>query len=144
MKERTEMKSLILSILVFLSSCVPALAHEVINARILKNYDADTLTAEFSLPFNIYVVEKIRLDFIDTPEIRGKTPEEKALAIEARDFVSDLVKDKVVEVSIRKKGKYGRWLCEIFVDGKSLNQMLIDSGYAKPYDGGKREDWVFE
>ena len=39
------------------------------------------------------------------------------------------------------KGKYGRVLAEIFIDGeeKSLNQLLIENGHAYVYEGGTKQ-----
>jgi len=39
------------------------------------------------------------------------------------------------------KGKYGRVLAEIFIDGEetSLNKLLIENGHAYVYEGGKKQ-----
>jgi endonuclease YncB( thermonuclease family) len=33
-----------------------------------------------------------------------------------------------------KKEKYGRWLGVVMVDGKNINQTLVEEGFAKPYE----------
>ena len=54
------------------------------RALITKVYDGDTLTAEVDLGFKMWAKKiKLRLVDINTPEIRSKNIEEKALAIKA-------------------------------------------------------------
>lgn len=121
------------------------------KAKVLEVYDADTLTLLIDIGFNIHIEEKCRLYGIDTPELRTKNKKEKALGYEARDFVMDLILGKEVEIQThkgQKKGKFGRYLVDIVVpreDSKyvTLNNVLIDEGYAKPYFGEKKEEWVF-
>lgn len=89
-----------------------------------------------------YVIRWIncRLKGIDTPEIRTKNMAEKACGIEAKNYLEDLTKDKILDVTILKPGKYGgRYICEVFIDGVSLAQKMIDEKYGIPYDGGKKK-----
>ena len=53
----------------------------------------------------------------------------------ARDWLREQVLDKDVTVKSVGKGKYGRWLVELYLDEEeiSLNQQLIDKGFADPY-----------
>ena len=39
--------------------------------------------------------------------------------------------------------KYGRLLVNVWnmVDEKSINDIMIEEGYAKSYDGGKKTKW---
>jgi len=85
----------------------------------------------------------IRLSGIDTPELNGKCEREKKLAATAKSFVSVRLKDaKSEEFIIKGHDKYGgRLLGEIILDGKSLNQELIEKGLAVAYDGGEKTDW---
>ena len=104
------------------------------KARIINVYDGDTVTALIDLGLHIKVQAKIRLKGIDTPELRGVTRED-GLTSKAR--TEELVLDK--EVTIKtfkdKQEKYGRWLGEIFLpeNDTSINQMLINEGFAVPY-----------
>jgi micrococcal nuclease len=38
-----------------------------------------------------------------------------------------------IKTSKDKKGKYGRWLGEVFMEEENINQWLITEGYAKEY-----------
>ena len=95
-------------------------------------YDGDTLRLNVDLGFGIWSdLGPCRLYGIDTPEVRG---ESRPAGLAARDFVRDLITESD-EFTVRtfkdKKGKYGRWLCEIVLDnGENVNELLVESGHA--------------
>ena len=104
------------------------------NAVIVSVYDGDTLTANVDLGFKMCAKKiKLRLLGVDTPEIRTKDLDEKANAIKARDRVKELCLDRDVVITTSKKGKYGRWLASISIDGADLAGILISEGHALPY-----------
>ena len=76
--------------------------------------------------------QKIRLNGIDTPEIRG---EERKAGLVASSRLRLLIEGKdVVMVSHKDKtGKYGRWLATVYLDGVNVNQLLVDEGLADVY-----------
>ena len=98
-------------------------------------YDGDTVTISLDLGMKIKRDGlKIRLYGIDSPELRGKT---LIKARESRDFLRSKVLDgKVLVQTIRdKKGKYGRYLANIWAespDGSwySINDLMVSEGYA--------------
>jgi len=105
--------------------------------EILKIYDGDTMTVVIDLGFGVYKTEKIRLSYIDAPEIRG---EERTLGLISRDYLRNKIQtaiDNNQEITIKtikdRKGKYGRYLGEFFIDGVSVNQDMITEGYAEEY-----------
>ena len=103
------------------------------KATVTKVYDGDTITVDFDLGFGILIrKQKIRLLGINTPEVRGP---EKPQGIISRDALRQRILGKVVTIktSKDKKGKYGRWLGEVFVEEENINQWLITEGYAKEY-----------
>ena len=108
------------------------------NANIIRVYDGDTVWADLDLGFGIWMRNQaIRLRGINTPELRGET---KEAGIAARDRLKDLlarVGNQCVIITVKddQTGKYGRILGELLVAGEeiSLNQMLIDEGFAVPY-----------
>lgn len=115
------------------------------KGRIVSVYDADTVTIILDLGFNVSIKEKIRLYGINCPELRTKNEKEKALAIEARDFVRELILGEEVEITVYKKGKYGRYLAGIFLEsGELLNELLIKKGYAREYFGVGKAKWEEE
>ena len=116
----------------------------VYRAKVLSVYDGDTITVSLDLGLSIEVKAKCRLLGIDTPEIRTKSAAEKKAAYTARDRVRDLILDKTVILhSVAKPDKYGRLLVKVWAeDGSCVNQLLIDEGLAREYDGGKKISWA--
>lgn len=110
------------------------------KAIIRSVYDGDTATADIDLGFKVWVKNaKLRFYGIDTPELRGSSDEEKVRAVEARDWVRDQILNKEVVVKSLGKGKYGRWLVQIWKieDGEiaedTINNELIKLGMAEKY-----------
>ena len=110
------------------------------GAIYVGNYDGDTIT--FNLPgLHSIIGEKIsiRVNGIDTPEIRGKCEKEKYDAIQAKEMVADILKDaERITLKNMERGKYFRIAADVVVDGESLGDMLVDAGVAIRYGGGKK------
>lgn len=104
------------------------------RARIIDVYDGDTVTASVDLGFHISIQIKIRLKGINTPEIRG---EERNVGLLSKVRLEELILNKEVTVKTQKdkQEKYGRWLGEIYLPNSeiSVNQILVNEGFAKPY-----------
>lgn len=103
----------------------------VYRARITSVYDGDTVTADVDLGFSVWAHgEKLRLYGLDAPELRGSEREQGLIS---RDWLREQILDK--DVFIRtvadKKGKYGRYLAEIFLDGININDQLVAEGLAE-------------
>ena len=120
--------------------------------EITKVVDGDTIDVVIDLGFDIYKHERVRIAGIDTPEKRTRDLEEKKLGIDATNWMKGTLEDTINgehELTIRTElkggvGKYGRLLGWLYVGDqeKSLNEQMIDEGYAWCYDGGtKRKDF---
>ena len=141
------MKKLVFLILPFLLSPTLSFAKSYGNiqgAVYVRNYDGDTVT--FNLPgLHPIIGEKIsiRVNGIDTPEIRGKCEKEKYDAQQAKEMIADILKDaETIDLNNIERGKYFRIVADVFVDGESLADILIEAGMAVRYDGGtKTKDW---
>lgn len=115
--------------------------------RVIKVYDGDTITIASKLPFNDSPLYRLSVRFngIDTPEIKGKTEDEKNAAKSARDALSNLILNKVVILKNIQSEKYGRILAEVYLDEVCLNEWMIQQRYAIKYDGGTKKtptSWV--
>lgn len=71
--------------------------------------------------------EKIRLYGIDTPEKR------QAFGKRAKQFTSNVVYGKTVEVETKDKDRYGRTVGIVTLSGQCLNEALIKNGLAWVY-----------
>jgi micrococcal nuclease len=103
--------------------------------------DGDTIDVELDLGFNISYSQRVRLAGIDTPESRTKDKIEKALGLESKQRLKDVLsKAQLVVIKTElpdSSEKYGRILGWIFIDGaeKSVNEALVADGYAWGYLG---------
>lgn len=100
----------------------------------MSAYDADTITVDIDLGFGTWLKNQtIRLFRIDAPELRG---DEREQGLVARDYLrSRLEKADTIMLHTHKdkKGKYGRWLAEVYIGDENINQTLIAEGLAKDY-----------
>jgi endonuclease YncB( thermonuclease family) len=114
--------------------------------KVIKVYDGDTITIAAKLPNTEGPVYRfqVRLNGIDSAEIKAKTLHEKALAIVARDALSKMIMDEIVTLKNVSTEKYGRILADVYLDDKNINNWMLDHKYAVPYDGGTKHrpnDW---
>jgi len=108
----------------------------------IKNVvDGDTIDVVIDLGFDILFASRVRLAGIDTPESRTTNKAEKALGIEAKEYLKKQLKDaKSVVIRTEKMDsseKYGRILGWVYVNGESesVNNKMINDGYAWGYLG---------
>jgi len=114
------------------------------NFVLVRVYDGDTFYVTFPTWDPIVGEELgIRINGIDTPEMRTKSMREKYLAKQAKAYVEKrLTSGKYIELHNVKRGKYFRLVADVIVDGNDLAKDLIDFNLAVPYDGGtKTVDW---
>jgi micrococcal nuclease len=117
------------------------------QAKVVNVVDGDTLDLLVDLGFNVHHNIRVRLHGINTPESRTTDIKEKELGLKAKDYTKDwIARHPVVFVSTvkDKKEKFGRILANIYSDetkNVSLNDSLVDAGYARVYNGEKRTGW---
>ena len=117
--------------------------------EINKVLDGDTIDVTIDLGFDLYKKERVRIAGVDTPEKRTRNLEEKALGLDATEWLKDKLEGAINgddDLVIRTEldggvGKYGRLLgwCYIGDATVSLNEQMIDQGYAWAYDGGTKQ-----
>ena len=112
--------------------------------------DGDTIDVTIDLGFDLYKKERVRIAGVDTPEKRTRDLEEKALGIDATNWLKKKLEDTIAgdgdELTVRTElvggtGKYGRLLGWLYIneDTISLNEQMITEGYAWEYDGGTKQ-----
>ena len=103
--------------------------------------DGDTIDVVIDLGFDILFASRVRLAGIDTPESRTTNKAEKALGLEAKEYLKKQLKDaKSVVIRTEKMNsseKYGRILGWVYINGESesINNKMINDGYAWGYLG---------
>ena len=110
--------------------------------------DGDTIDVTIDLGFDLYKKERVRVAGVDTPEKRTRNLEEKALGIDATNWLKEKLEGTLAgddELSVRTElvggtGKYGRLLGWLYCGDEllSINEQMINEGYALPYDGGTK------
>ena len=133
---------LILSLGVYSVQAAPEYGTVTVS-KVISVYDGDTFRADIdSLPPIVGKNIAIRLNGVDTPEIRGKCEYEKDLAVKARDFVRNkLANAKEIKLTKLQRGKYFRVVADVMIDGVSLERELLDNELAYKYTGGKKSSW---
>ena len=111
--------------------------------------DGDTIDVTIDLGFDLFKNERVRVAGVDTPEKRTRNLEEKALGIDATNWLKKELEDVLAgddELIVRTElvggtGKYGRLLGWLYVGDEtvSLNEQMITQGYAHAYDGGTKD-----
>ena len=120
--------------------------------KINRVVDGDTIDVTIDLGFDLYKKERVRVAGVDTPEKRTRDKEEKALGLEATAWLKEKLDSALRgddELVIRTElvggvGKYGRLLGWLYIGDAelSLNEQMIEEGYAWAYDGGtKKKDF---
>ena len=111
--------------------------------------DGDTIDVTIDLGFDLYKKERVRVAGVDTPEKRTRDLEEKELGIDATNWLKEKLDGAIAgddDLVIRTElvggmGKYGRLLGWLYIGDSelSLNEIMIEEGYAWAYDGGTKQ-----
>ena len=104
-------------------------------AKVIKVVDGDTIRVKSE---NKHI--KIRLSYIDAPELK------QIYGIRSKNFLSDLILDKEVEVNTSKKDRYNRHLGEIYIHNQNesvfVNAKMIKSGNAWIYKSYRNNTYL--
>ena len=135
-----------------MGAMVPPSRKSCYNFRVVeinRVVDGDTIDVTIDLGFDLFKKERVRVAGVDTPEKRTRDLEEKELGIDATNWIKAHLEDAISgeeDLVIRTElvggmGKYGRLLGWLYVGDQeiSLNELMIEQGYAWPYDGGTKQ-----
>tara|TARA_R100001086_G_scaffold143168_1_gene75344 strand:- start:9132 stop:9551 length:420 start_codon:yes stop_codon:yes gene_type:complete len=113
------------------------------KCEVTRVVDGDTVDVIIDCGFSILHKARVRMYGIDTPESRTRDLDEKARGKLASQYIQDHI-DNGDEIIIKtekdSKGKFGRILGKIFIDGKDINQSMIDEHLAVAYHGQSKAD----
>ena len=114
-----------------------------IVATVVSVYDGNTMTVNAHYPWpGMTIRTGVRVNGINTPEIRGLCDAETELAERARDYVRATVGDHVELTNIALGQFAGRIIADVaLADGRQLAGLLITEGLGREYHGGPRKGW---
>ena len=109
--------------------------------KVIRVYDGDTFTMISKLPHTEGPIYRfsVRMNGIDSPEIKGKTVNEKELAKKSRDALINLILGKIVTLKNVSTEKYGRILADVYIGDLWVNEWMLENNFAVKYDGGTKE-----
>jgi micrococcal nuclease len=126
------------------------MSNRTYRCKITRVVDGDTVDASIDLGFKIMYADRIRLMGLDTPESRTANKREKALGLEAKVRLKELLaqaptgkrgaKWVTLETTKQGTGKFGRILGTLYVGDVNVNQALVDEGHARWYMGGSKDE----
>ena len=135
-----------------MGAMIPPSRKSCYNFRVIeinRVVDGDTIDVTIDLGFDLYKKERVRVAGVDTPEKRTRDLEEKELGIEATNWLKKALDGAIAgddDLIIRTEldggvGKYGRLLGWLYIGDAelSLNELMIEEGYAWAYDGGTKQ-----
>ena len=135
-----------------MGAMVPPSRKSCYNFRVVeinRVVDGDTIDVTIDLGFDLFKKERVRVAGVDTPEKRTRDLEEKELGIEATNWLKEKLDGAITgddDLVIRTElvggmGKYGRLLGWLYIGDSelSLNELMIEEGYAWSYDGGTKQ-----
>jgi len=125
----------------------------VYRCIVTRVVDGDTCDVSIDLGFDCWIKDRVRLIGIDTPESRTRNKKEKALGLAAKARLKELLKvasdipgkrgkkQVYLQTSKEGKGKFGRILGSIWVNGQNVNGVLVSENHARPYFGGSKGEF---
>lgn len=123
----------ILLMLIFCCSLLGAVESHVYPVKEYRVIDGDTIEVTLDLGFNLTKQTNVRLNGVNTPEIRG---DEREAGLVVKQFVEEFLQGKEIQCQWLDEDKYGgRFIGMVYVDGESLGIILVEKNYAKVYDG---------
>ncbi len=101
----------------------------LIPVELVRVVDGDTIRVKYEGE-----EKAVRYLLVDTPETVHPKKTTERFGPEASNFMKELMKDGKVEIEFdvgEKEDKYGRLLAYIYVDGESVQEMLLRKGLAR-------------
>lgn len=129
---------------VFDTKSVCSYIPDINYGKVIKVYDGDTITIATQLhngdvcPILKMYKFNVRILGIDTPELKTTNAIERELGIIARDSLSEMIYGKVVRLENVSYDKYGRILCNLFLNDINISEWLISKNHAVRYSGGTK------
>ena len=118
------------------------------GCKVTRVVDGDTIDVDLDLGFDIIYKCRVRLYGIDTPESRTRNKDEKVRGKLAAKFLQDAIsngENVILQTQLKdSKGKFGRVLASVLVDGININQQMVTNHLAVRYEGQSKKDIQLE
>ena len=118
------------------------------GCKVTRVVDGDTIDVDLDLGFDIIYKCRVRLYAIDTPESRTRNKDEKVRGKLAAKFLQDAIsngKNVILQTQLKdSKGKFGRVLASVIIDGININQKMVTNHLAVRYEGQSKKDIQLE
>ena len=118
------------------------------GCQVTRVVDGDTIDVDLDLGFDIIYKCRVRLYGIDTPESRTRNKDEKVRGKLASKFLQEAIssgKNVILRTQLKdSKGKFGRVLASVIVDGIDINQSMVTNYMAVRYEGQSKKNIQLE
>lgn len=104
------------------------------NGVVIKVVDGDTVDVNLDLGFDVHFIQRLRLNRIDTDELKDKDPIKRASANKAKDFLTETLLNKTVIIKTSKSDKYGRYLADVILNGQDISDLMLEKSLAHIYE----------
>lgn len=110
------------------------------KAVVTRVVDGDTVDCSIDLGFDIQISQRVRLLGIDAPESRTTDLMEKVEGLKVKQWLTKKITGQEIKIQTQydSRGKFGRVLGTLFLEGVNLNAHMLQEGMVQPYIGGKR------
>ncbi len=128
-----------LILLLFFAVCYKFLIKPNLNTEKNKSINKTFIGIAYVIDGDSIIVDKaeIRIKAIDAPEYSQKCLNKNSIeydcGIESKNFLTNLVKDKIVTCHSQKIDVYKRYLSTCIVDDIDIAQTMIENGWAVIY-----------
>jgi micrococcal nuclease len=95
----------------------------VYRAEIIRVIDGDTFVANVDLGFETFTHIVVRLHMVNAPELHTPGGEE------AKVYLMRFMAEPVILRSYKDQRSFARWVCDVFQNGKSLTDEIINAGH---------------
>ena len=141
-------KKIWLLILLLLIGTTNSLANDFDNVDVIRVYDGDTITVNINGVHPLLgEALGVRINGVDTPEIRGECERESYQAQVAKFMVKHMIDHNNKKVTLKncERGKYFRLVCDVYTTEYNIAEELLKVKLGFPYDGGtKINHWCTE
>jgi micrococcal nuclease len=113
-----------------------------VAAMVTRVVDGDTIEVRAAIWLGQTLIIRVRIDGVDAAELEARCPEERKLALAARDFLARRLNGAAVKLTHVVYDKYGgRVRADVTDATGDIAQALLAAGLARPYHGERRETW---